>query len=371
MIDKVVESEEKQMDMDVSTITAFPEDDDLLMLEDAKEDAFQYDDNPTQANMTDFKIPHNQENILDSEKPLDDKISVTLQVDRAVTCEQHKDNCKEETSQTSDEVEWDDTILEEQTQAEPNRKVTLHAHLARFETQTQAAQPKQRQMSKEEEVAAMLWKDNRVNTNQEKAQHQQAACKKLLLEKQARSKQPSNLDQSSTDSDTELVAESIATIHQSNARLGISPCMGGNSTNNPQTLQQATEGVSLPVFHNTLPRKYLYWYDLKLQVPASEDAVATLLQVTKAFWAQILSTDDKAALVPWTEEHQHELPLLTSLEKFPSTLGNLRKYFSWAQPNIRGQTLYVSILLGHNMPFLDIMENVWWWLSEKKFGLWK
>ena len=115
MIDKVVKSERQQMDMDVSTITDFPEDDDLLMLEDAKEDKFQYEDNPVQANMTDFKISHNQESIPDSEKPLADKISVTLQVNWGVTCEQHKDNCKEETSQTSDEEEWDDTNLEEQT----------------------------------------------------------------------------------------------------------------------------------------------------------------------------------------------------------------------------------------------------------------
>ena len=210
-----------------------------------------------------------------------------------------------------------------------------------------------------------------MNINQEKAQHQQAARKMLLLEKQARSNQSRYLEQPSTDSDTELVAESIAIIHQSNARLGGNLRMGGNSTNNPWTIQQAIKGVSLPVFRNMLPRKYLYRYDLKLQVLASEDVVATLLQVTKTFWAQILSTDNKAVLVPWMEEHQHELPLLTSLEKFPSMLSNLRKYFSRAQPNIRGQTLYMSILLGHNMLFLDIMENVWWWLSEKKFGLWK
>ena len=115
MIDKVVESKRQQMDMDVSTITDFPEDNDLLMLEDAKEDEFQYEDNPVQANMTDSKISHNQESILDSEKPFADKISVMLQVDRAVTCEQHKDNHKGETSQSSDEEEWDDTNLEEQT----------------------------------------------------------------------------------------------------------------------------------------------------------------------------------------------------------------------------------------------------------------
>ena len=136
--------------------------------------------------------------------------------------------------------------------------MTLHAHLARFETQTQTAQPKQRQMTKEEEAAAMLWKDNRMNTNQEKAQCQQAARKKLLLKKQARFNQPRNLHQPSTDSDTESVAESIVTIHQSNARSGSNPRMGGNSTNNPQAIQQAIEGVSLPVFRNTLPRKYLY-----------------------------------------------------------------------------------------------------------------
>ena len=99
--------------------------------------------------------------------------------------------------------------------------------------------------------------------------------------------------------------------------------------------------------------------------------MATLLQVAKAFRAQILARDNKAALFLWLEEHQHELPSLTSVEKFPSTLGNLRKYFSQAQPNIHGQTLYVSILMTHIMHFSDIMENVWWWLSEKKFGLWK
>ena len=75
MIDKVVESEGKQMDMDVSTITSFPEDDDLLMLEDTKEDSFQYDDNPTQVDTTYSETPHNLENILDSEETPDGKIA--------------------------------------------------------------------------------------------------------------------------------------------------------------------------------------------------------------------------------------------------------------------------------------------------------
>jgi hypothetical protein len=52
-------------------------------------------------------------------------------------------------------------------------------------------------------------------------------------------------------------------------------------------------------------------------------------------------------------------------------LGIFKKYFSRAQPNTKGQTLYVSILMAHNSPIEEIMENNWWWLSEKKFGLWK
>ena len=131
------------------------------------------------------------------------------------------------------------------------------------------------------------------------------------------------------------------------------------------------EGITLPVFWGTLPRKFLFRYDLKLQVPASEDPVAALIQSAKAFWAQMVDTDKTAVLVPWAEEHQKDNPLLASLTKFPTMLGVFKKYFSRAQPNTRGQTLYVSILMAHNMPFSEIMENIRWWLSKKKFGLWK
>jgi hypothetical protein len=110
---------------------------------------------------------------------------------------------------------------------------------------------------------------------------------------------------------------------------------------------------------------------VKLQVLASDNAVAALIQTAKAFWSQILETDKSAVLAPWAEEHQKDNPLLASLTKFPTTLGVLKKYFSRAQPNTSGQTLYMSILMAHDMPLSDIMENVRWWLSEKKFGLWK
>jgi hypothetical protein len=108
-----------------------------------------------------------------------------------------------------------------------------------------------------------------------------------------------------------------------------------------------------------------------MQVPASEDPVAALIQAAKAFWAQLVDTDKTAVLAPWAEEHQQDNPLLSNLARFPTTLGVFKKYFSRAQPNTKGQTLYVSILMAHNSPIEEIMENIRWWLSEKKFGLWK
>jgi uncharacterized spore protein YtfJ len=159
--------------------------------------------------------------------------------------------------------------------------------------------------------------------------------------------------------------ESVATIPQSNIKPN--PIQ----TSPRRDLRQAVEGVALPIFRGTLPRKYLYRYDLKLQVPASEDPVAALIQAAKAFWAQMLETDKTVALAPWAQEHQQDNPLLLSLAKFPTTLSVLKKYFSRAQPNTKGQTLYVSILMAHNTPYEEIMENIRWWLGEKKFGLWK
>jgi hypothetical protein len=146
--------------------------------------------------------------------------------------------------------------------------------------------------------------------------------------------------------------ESVATIPQSN----IKP----NLIQSPRKdLRQAVEGLKLPIFQGTLPRKYLYQYDLKLQVPASEDPVAALIQVAKAFWAQMIETDKMVALAPYAQEHQQDNPLLLSLAKFPTTLSVLKKYFTRAQPNTEGQILYVSILMAHNTPYDEIMENIW------------
>ena len=33
--------------------------------------------------------------------------------------------------------------------------------------------------------------------------------------------------------------------------------------------------------------------------------------------------------------------------------------------------MYTSLMLGHDMPFEEIKENLDWWLQENKFALWK
>jgi hypothetical protein len=160
--------------------------------------------------------------------------------------------------------------------------------------------------------------------------------------------------------ETDSSNESVAMIPQSNLK--------------PHMIQSpwhAVEGLKLPIFRGTLPRKYLYRYNLKLQVLASKDPVAVLIQAAKAFWGQMMETDKMVALAPYAQEHQQDNPLLLSLAKFPTMLSMLKKYFTRAQPNTKRQMLYVSILMAHNIPYDEIMENIWWWLSEKKCGLWK
>jgi hypothetical protein len=159
--------------------------------------------------------------------------------------------------------------------------------------------------------------------------------------------------------------ESTTTIQQSNTKPSLM------QTSPKRDFRHASEGIQLPVFRGTLPRKYLFRYDLKIQVPASDDPVSALIQTAKAFWALMMDTDNTAALAPWAEEHQQDNPLLLGLNRFPMTLSVLKKYFARAQPNTKGQTLYVSILMAHNQPFEEIMENIRWWLSERKAGLWK
>jgi hypothetical protein len=198
----------------------------------------------------------------------------------------------------------------------------------------------------------------------DKLRRQQEARMHLKKAREARAKGndiPSHREQGHASSDD----DSVATQLQSNA------AKGSSNDKESRSLLQAKEGIDLPVFRGILPRQYLYRYDIKLQVPESSDAVAMLVQVAKNFWTQILAVDKSAVLVPWTTDHQTDGSLVTSLTKFPNLLSPFRKYFPRTNPNTKGMTLYTSMLMAHNLPYEDIMENIRWWLNEKRYGMWK
>jgi hypothetical protein len=60
----------------------------------------------------------------------------------------------------------------------------------------------------------------------------------------------------------------------------------------------------------------LVWYNLKLRIPAADDAAAAMIQVAQGFWFQVYETDKQAVLVPWSEENIGQHPLVTIMEEF-------------------------------------------------------
>jgi hypothetical protein len=103
--------------------------------------------------------------------------------------------------------------------------------------------------------------------------------------------------------------------------------VGRDNAKKGQTSFQVTEGVELPIFQEFCPRQYLYRYDLKLRIPALEDAAVAMVQVVQGFWFQVKEMDNRAVLVPWAEENIGEHPLVTKMVEFPTSLMNFWKYF--------------------------------------------
>ena len=96
MTDTVVEQEEKRMEVDVSTITSSPDDDDLPMREDTPENAFWYDDNLTQVESKYSKSCNSLESIFDSEDALNGKIQPLFKADKVDIGRQCQEDGKED-----------------------------------------------------------------------------------------------------------------------------------------------------------------------------------------------------------------------------------------------------------------------------------
>lgn len=301
----------------------------------------------------------------------DGKIPEGTEMERASV---EKEKAEEEKSASgSEEVEWDDSALDQEMnlerREEGGRKEKRKSEQPRKQVKNVFVPISEERMIEEvggenkkaniDEILETPRKNNKT-VDQEKARKRQEAREQLLHARQERVARSEKGEQEEEDS-----VNSASTIQQGNLN------QDQNQASPRRDLRCAREGVALPVFKGTLPRKFLYRYDVKLSVPANENAVATLIQTARTFWMQVLEADKAAALVPWAEEHQSENPLILNLLRFPTTPGLLKRYFSRAQPSTSSQTLYVSILLAHDLPFDEIMENIRWWLIERKCGMWR
>ena len=67
-----------------------------------------------------------------------------------------------------------------------------------------------------------------------------------------------------------------------------------------------------------MPQKYLYRYDACFMVPSSQNAAAQMMDVAKTFWLKLLEINKTAVLVPWSEAHWNQSPLITKDKPFPT-----------------------------------------------------
>ena len=78
--------------------------------------------------------------------------------------------------------------------------------------------------------------------------------------------------------------------------------------------------------------------------------------------------DKHFALVPWKAEDQGK-PTIKTLEKIPSTMSQLRTYFTRAQAKPNGGPVYVDVFVKHSLPIKDIKDDSEWFMKEHKMGV--
>ena len=113
-----------------------------------------------------------------------------------------------------------------------------------------------------------------------------------------------------------------------------------------------------------------YRFDLKLFAPPSTAPDVALSTVIKTFFAKLKTIDPTIVIYPWYNEHIPTTPALLEPNTTPTTITNLRKYFPRLFPRTSGGDYFTTIRLGFSEPLDHIVDNLSWWLKEKKIGLW-
>jgi len=166
-------------------------------------------------------------------------------------------------------------------------------------------------------------------------------------------------------------------------------CSAGKESTSDNQDHDASSTSSEPQDPSTPTRKILLWsqssrpilraltkcthivrYDLKVTMEPSDKAVSSPTAALKSLIKKLKEADPTLLIAPYQERNQEERYLFGATG-LPSTLTDIKKYFLGITPKSKGGACYARILLGHNRPVSEIMEDISWWLREQQAGLWK
>mmetsp|Transcript_18204 Transcript_18204/g.27767 ORF Transcript_18204/g.27767 Transcript_18204/m.27767 type:complete len:214 (-) Transcript_18204:1119-1760(-) len=75
-------------------------------------------------------------------------------------------------------------------------------------------------------------------------------------------------------------------------------------------------------------------------------------------------------VAPYKKEHQ-DMNHIHGASTIPTMQSKLKRYFVGISPKTKGESCFARVLIGHNKPLTEIMEDLTWWLKEQKTGIWE
>lgn len=182
-----------------------------------------------------------------------------------------------------------------------------------------------------------------------------------------------------TTTTTNVVQESNST---SVATPGPPPGIAPQSTDDPSAATDTAASTETPAstFGSPPPRptpsnlrpdrSHITRYDLRVKVAPSDDADNALTSALQLVFTRLYAADPTMAIYPWCDTDLTKVTSLLRAEDIPSSLRQLRQYFPRIRPRPAGGEIHTTIRLGHSEPYDSIIEDIGWWLNDKKHGLW-
>jgi hypothetical protein len=114
-------------------------------------------------------------------------------------------------------------------------------------------------------------------------------------------------------------------------------------------------------------RKHHLRYDLRLHVPASQEADKVMIAAAKKFFAKAKEMDPTITVLPWSATSSQAK--LKDARSIPEQMGAFKMYFHQAQPKVAGGHVYMRVWLAHDKEPELLQEDLRWWMQNQQFGL--